>query len=259
MTTSAKTERKPSRSVLRALAVLEAIASGATGPSAIAAELGVSKGTVFDLLRTLVSAGYVRQEPSSDQYRLGPALVRLTAKGSASPGLLEIAAAHLQKLSDDTREVVHLGQRSGFGSAYLHRSNTERQGRRLSLNSLVGSISPFHCTSMGKVFMAHLPEAEFETYLLQERESFTDRTICDPEELRIERTRTLERGYGLNIGEYEEGVSSVAVPLRLDGATGTYGINFAMPSVRMPETSISGFVERLRSTASAIENAMETI
>ncbi|MDG4674823.1 IclR family transcriptional regulator [Shinella sp. 838] len=245
--------RKPVRSVLRAAAVIEAIGSGAKGVTAIAEQIGLSKGTVFDLLKTLEMAGFVRQSQEGDAYQLGPVLLRLAAVGLSQVDLVAVAAPHLQALSDDTGEICHLGRRDGFSVVYLHRAKSQHLVRMLDLNSLVGARSPLHCTSMGKIALAHMTDEEFEDFLVMPREAYTERTITDPAALQAERERVREQGYALNLGEYEEGVHSVAVPLRTSSGSVRHGINFAMPSVRMPKASIPNLVERLQKTSAAIE------
>jgi DNA-binding IclR family transcriptional regulator len=245
--------RKPVRSVLRATAVIEAIGAGAKGVSAIAEEIGLSKGTVFDLLKTLETAGFVRRARDGDAYQLGPVLLRLAAVGLSQVDIVSVAAPHLQSLADETGEICHLGRRDGYGIVYLHRAKSQHLVRMLDLNSLVGARSPLHCTSMGKVILAHMSDEEFEDFLALPREAYTKQTISDATALQEERVRILRDGYALNLGEYEEGVHSVAVPLRTSTGPARHGINFAMPSVRMPKSSIPNLVESLRKTAAAIE------
>ncbi|SHH87091.1 IclR family transcriptional regulator [Cognatishimia maritima] len=245
--------RKPVRSVLRAAAVIEAIGAGSKGPSAIAAELEISKGTVFDLLKTLEAVGFVRQDEVSEEYLLGPALMRLATNSSNQLNVVEVSAPHLQRLSDEIGEVTHLGQRDGFNTIYLHRAASQRANRLLNLNSLIGAHSPLHCTSMGKVFMAQLSDEEFAEFLKQEHSQFTQFTICDAERLRAEREKVRECGFSTNISEFEDGVSSVAVPLRLGAGPITHGINIATPSIRMPEALVPRLAQKLNQTAAAIE------
>ena len=245
--------RKPVRSVLRAAAVIEAIGAGAKGVTAIAEKVGLSKGTVFDLLKTLEVVGFVRRTQEGESYQLGPVLLRLAASGLSQVDLVSVAAPHLQALADDTGEICHLGTRDGFSVIYLHRAKSQNLVRMLDLNSLVGARSPLHCTSMGKIALAYMTDEEFEDFLVIPLEAYTAKTICDPDALKAERLRVREQGFALNLGEFEEGVHSVAVPLRTMTGAVRHGINFAMPSVRMLKSSIPTLVEHLQRTAAAIE------
>ncbi|TBU76344.1 IclR family transcriptional regulator [Phytopseudomonas daroniae] len=247
---------KTIRSVVRALSVLNVIGGQSKGISAISKELDLSKGTVFDLIKTLEHMDYVIQDQQDDRYRLGPALLRLAVDGIANIDIVEVARPYLQALSDEIGEVAHLGKREGFNASFLLRTTSRTVSRMLDLNSQVGALSPLHCTSMGKVFLAYMSDAEAEQFLERQLTAYTDQTIVSEQRLQEERTRIRERGYSLNIGEFEEGVSSIAVPLR--DATGKVvaGINIAMPSVRMPEERIAHFYAQLKATAERIEKEL---
>src|SRR5207248_10450980 len=68
------------QSVDRAARILRALAGGPgrLGVSELSARLGLAKGTVHGLLRTLQANGLVEQHPDSDKYQLRPALLQLS-------------------------------------------------------------------------------------------------------------------------------------------------------------------------------------
>src|SRR5438445_778109 len=68
------------QSVDRAARILEALAEGPgrLGVSELSARLGLAKGTVHGLLRTLHDHRLVEQHSDSDKYQLGPALLELS-------------------------------------------------------------------------------------------------------------------------------------------------------------------------------------
>ena len=66
------------QSVERAAGILRALASGrASRVSELSDRLGLAKGTIHGLLRTLQDQGLVEQDPVSDKYQLGPQLLQL--------------------------------------------------------------------------------------------------------------------------------------------------------------------------------------
>ena len=81
---------KPIQSIARASAILRLL-SGRTrrlGLAELAGELGLPKGTVYGILRTLLSVGFVEQDPESGKYRMGAALLHLgTVHSSRWPGI----------------------------------------------------------------------------------------------------------------------------------------------------------------------------
>jgi DNA-binding IclR family transcriptional regulator len=67
------------QSVDRAIRILKALGErpGRLGVSDLSKRLGLAKGTVHGLLRTLQDHGLVEQHADSDKYQLGPELLQL--------------------------------------------------------------------------------------------------------------------------------------------------------------------------------------
>ncbi|MEM9027079.1 MAG: IclR family transcriptional regulator [Pseudomonadota bacterium] len=257
MTAVAKTAsspRKPVRSVLRALAILSHLDGQGRGISDLSKELDLSKGTIFDLMKTLEGTGFVMQDPERDVYRLGPAVARLAARGAQANDLAELAQPHLQKLSNDAGETCHLAQRNDWHAVYKVRTQSQSNRRMLQLASIVGGLSPLHATSVGKVLLAGLAPDQFDAYAVQPREKFTKRTITDIDALKRECRRVRRQGHAINFGEFEEGVVSIAVPIISPSSGETIAaINIAMPAVYAPKKRLPELVVSLRVAADAIE------
>jgi IclR family transcriptional regulator, pca regulon regulatory protein len=82
----------------------------------------------------------------------------------------------------------------------------------------VGTRFPAYATSLGRVILAHTEPEALDAYLAStELVPLTARTITDPQELRAELARVREQGWALVDQELEDGLRSVAAPLR-DGA-----------------------------------------
>jgi IclR family transcriptional regulator, pca regulon regulatory protein len=107
--------------------------------------------------------------------------------------------------------------------------------RRIMTISLgVGTRLPAHCTGMGRVLLAGLPDAELDAFLADANlEAFTGRTITDRVKLR-ETIETVRRnGWALVDQELEIGLRSVAAPLRAGGRT-IAALNVAAAAPRAP-------------------------
>ena len=67
------------QSVDRAARILKVLGRGSArlGVTEIAEQLGLAKGTAYGLLRTLEAQGMVEQDPDTDKYRLGAAMLQL--------------------------------------------------------------------------------------------------------------------------------------------------------------------------------------
>jgi DNA-binding IclR family transcriptional regulator len=184
----------------------------------------------------------------------GPrAYEKIASAGLSNIDIVDIAGPHLRALADDIGEIVHLARRDGFNVVYLLRATSSRPGRMAELGSRVGVPCPLHCTSMGKIFLAHMNDADALAFLTEPHEAYTQRTMCDARALKAEMHRVKAQGYALNLEEFEEGVSSIAVPLHTAAGEVNAGINFSMPSVRLSREKVPTFLKKLLQTAKLIE------
>src|SRR5204863_3778164 len=129
------------------------------GVSDLSREVGLSRSTAHRYIATLAGLGYLQQDPPTRKYRLGPRVLDLGFSAINSMDLRELAAPHLQALSDETGHTVNMAVLDGADIVYIERCRTSRQGQReIDLNLHVGSRLPAYCTSLGKVLLANLDE-----------------------------------------------------------------------------------------------------
>ena len=201
------------QSLERAFSILEAIA-GSDQPLSLA-ELsratGLHTSTAFHLIKTLILLGYVRQEDTK-RYRIGPRLFMQAAGASNEIGLVNLATPHLKRLADETGETAHLAVRADNGIAVIAKveaRSTVRTSERL------GIVRPAHCTAIGKVLLADLPDDELEHYLRTETfKAFTAKTITDRASVREEIRRVAASGIAYDDAEFSEELRCVAAPVR---------------------------------------------
>jgi IclR family KDG regulon transcriptional repressor len=202
------------RTLSRGLDILERLASAGEfglGPSAVAEEAGLDKATVSRLLRTLVEAGYVRQDSATRKYRLTGKLIRLAQGVAASLDLQRVARPHLMALRDRVGETVNLGVLEDLSVYYVDKLESENSIR---LVSDAGRTMPLHSTALGKAILSVLPESERDE--LCQKIKFvrqTDRTICDLEQFEVELRTTRTRGYAIDDQENEPLATCVAAAI----------------------------------------------
>ena len=79
----------------------------------------------------------------------------------------------------------------------------------------VGTRFPAYATSMGRVMLAGLPQEDLDAYLAKVRlERLTARTVTTAAALLTEINRARSQGWALVDQELEEGLRSVAAPIR---------------------------------------------
>jgi DNA-binding IclR family transcriptional regulator len=230
-------ERSGLRSVARAMDALELIAeNGELGVSELGRRLDVHKATASRLIATLAEPGLVERDPTSGKFRLGFGLIRLA--GAAMAGLDLVRTAHpiLEELADRIRETVNLGVLSGDSVVYV---DQVAGARSIVAISWVGRRTPLHCTSNGKVLLAHMDAKERDRYFARPLERATEHSVVDRAELEEQLRHVVRRGHAQTLEELEEGLNAVAAPVRqADGkviaALGVSGPAFRMHAMDLP-------------------------
>ncbi|HEX7082827.1 MAG TPA: IclR family transcriptional regulator C-terminal domain-containing protein [Gaiellaceae bacterium] len=223
-----------SQSLERGLAILSAFRSGRPllGISELGREIGLSRSTTHRYVATLAALGYLEQDAPSKRYRLGPRVLDLGFSAINSMELREIGAPHLRELSDETGFTVNMAIVDGADIVYVERCRSTRAGQReIDLNLHVGSRMPAYCTSMGKVMLAWLPEAERDAIL--DRSTLQRRgpnTYTTREALLAELERVRAQGFAINNEELAYGLRSIAAPVRSHTRDVVAAINLAVHS-----------------------------
>jgi IclR family pca regulon transcriptional regulator len=231
-TTPVALEGNYSQSLERGLAILSSFSSRQPlrGVSEIARAVGLSRSSTHRYIATLTALGYLLQDGPTRKYRLGPRVLDLGFSAIGAMEIRELAAPHLQELSDETGHTVNMAILDGTDIVYVERCRSVRQGQRdIDLNLHIGSRLPAYCTSMGKVLLAGLPEAELTTRLDgMELNRRGPNTLSDRCSLVAELARVREQGIGVNNEELAYGLRSIAVPIRGQDGGVAAAINLAV-------------------------------
>jgi IclR family pca regulon transcriptional regulator len=176
----------------------------------VAEATGLSRPTARRILLTLQDGGYVRSEGRT--FALTPRVLALGYAYLSSLNLTEIAQAFMERVVELTREGCSLATLDDADVVYVTRVPTHRI---TSITLATGTRLPAHATSMGHVLLADLPEAELDRYLTgADLRPVTARTIRTPAELRARLTQVREQGWAMVDQELEDGLRSVAAPVR---------------------------------------------
>lgn len=181
--------------------------------SDVARETGLSRASARRFLHTLVELGYVATD--GREFSLRPAILDLGYAYLSSLTLPEIALPHLQELSQRVGESSSVAVLDGADIVYVARVATHRI---MNAAIQVGTRFPAYATSMGRAVLAHAEPAVVDTYLEGTTlAALTPWTVTEPDRLRAVLEEVRGQGWALVDQELEEGLRSVAAPLR-DGA-----------------------------------------
>ncbi|MDX3262660.1 IclR family transcriptional regulator C-terminal domain-containing protein [Streptomyces sp. NPDC093228] len=210
----------------------------------VAEATGLARATARRALITLEHLGYVTAHDRV--FRLTPRVLGLGYPSLSRVTLPDIAAPHLRTLSEQVLESTSLAVLAGDEIQYTARV---APSRIMSVNFTVGTRLPAYPTSLGRVMLADQTEPK-----LPEVTSLTSRTVTDPDELRAALDRVRREGYALVDEELEEGLRSIAVPVRDRGGKVVAAVNIAMHSSRRTiEECVAELLPELRATAARIE------
>ena len=237
--------------VCRTFAVLEYLALHKTaGVSEIARATGISKATVFRFLNTMVELGLVRKIEIEDQYQLTLKLFQVGSQALQYADLPAIAQPHMQSLADFCGETVHIAIHDNDNITYINKIDSRHS---LQLVSRIGRRAPLHCTAIGKVLMAGLPQEPVADYLGKEPyERFTEYTLTGYEDYQNELEHVREQGFARDNEEHELNVRCVAAPIFDHLNRVVAGLSVSTPVFRHQPSQDEALISRLKKAASGI-------
>ncbi|WP_369375574.1 IclR family transcriptional regulator C-terminal domain-containing protein [Promicromonospora sp. Populi] len=222
--------------------------------SDVARETGLSRASARRFLHTLVELGYVATD--GREFTLRPALLDLGFAYLSSLTLPEIAAPHLEELSQEVSESSSVAVLDGADIVYVARVATHRI---MSAAIRVGTRFPAYATSMGRAILAFAEADALDAYLAAAAPSnrlapLTARTITELPLLRAELARVREQGWALVDQELEDGLRSVAAPLRDGAGRVVAAVNVSAPVRRGDvDTLVQQLLPPLLKAGTAIE------
>lgn len=212
----------------------------------VSRELGMNGITAHRFLKTLEAEGALVQV-SKGNYRLGYGLVDLGDRALEQDRLGQL----LQPVLDDlTADLGEASMATIYQAGMVVCIARAMPPRSLSVDIRVGDRLEAYCTAHGKLWLAHLSPRECAKYLDTVRlDALTARTIVRREQLREEIHAVRQRGFSYNLGEREDGISAVAVPVLTDGGRMVAGLSMFGPSSRIDRQALDHALERLQSAA----------
>ena len=240
------------QSVNRALDLLEVVAArgGQLAIGEIAAATRLPLPTIHRLLRTLTTRGYVRQLPDR-RYALGFRLVPLG--GTASAMLGAGTERVLAGLVDALGETANLAILSGTHAQYVAQAPSRHTMRMFTE---VGRQVELHCTGVGKVLLAQLPEDRVQEVVRRVGlPRYTAHTHTTETALLADLHAIRERGYAIDEQEQEDGVRCVAVSLRPETMS-AMAVSVSGPVTRMTDDMVARAVPLLHEAGNRLATEM---
>ncbi len=225
------------QSVAHALDVLEEFKGDAVelGVTELSKKLKLHKNNIFRLLATLEARGYIEQNKSTENYRLGLKSLELGQTFIRQMGLLRQARQTLERLAEKANETTYLAIIRNHDVIYL---DVVEANQTVRVASRVGLRLPPYCTAVGKVLIASDSEEEIRKRLPEIMEKRTPKTMTDPKTLVEHLKKVNSQGYALDDEEFEEGVRCIGAPIRDYTGNVVAAVSISGPAMRMTEKKI---------------------
>ena len=218
--------------------------------SDVARETSLTRAAARRFLLTLEDLGYVRADDR--RFSLTPRVLELGYSFLSSLTLPELAQPHLRELVGRVHESSSVSVLDGDEVVYVAREPTQRI---MTVAISVGTRFPAYATSMGRVLLADLSDAQLVDSLARaHRKKLTARTLTDEAELRAALEQVRHQGFAIVDQELEGGLRSVAAPIRDPRGRAVAAINISTHASRTTLDAIRGtMLPQLLATAARIE------
>jgi len=243
--------KHPVTTVERTLEIVETIRElDGAGVSEIAERVDVGKSAVHNHLNTLANREYVVKR--GDEYHIGLAFLGLGAYARKRNDIYEAARSEVDKLADETGELVNLLVEKDGEGIYLYQARGENA---VELDTYDGKRVRLHCTALGKAILGFRTDSEVETILDEQGMSaMTPNTITDRQELFAELKDVREQGYAVDHEERLNGLRCIAAPITDDADRGLAAISVSCPVHRADDDRFYG---ELRKAVLGAANVVE--
>jgi IclR family transcriptional regulator, pca regulon regulatory protein len=240
------------QSLARGLAVIRAFDADHTDltVSDVAKLTGLTRAAARRFLLTLVELGYVRSDNA--RFSLRPKILELGYAYLSSMSLPEMATPHLELLVERVHESSSVSVLDGDEVVYIARVPTRRI---MTVAISVGTRFPAYATSMGRVLLAARSDEWLDGYFASTKlRLLTVHTIADADALRAELVRVRDQGWALVDQELEEGLRSLAAPVRDSNGRVIAAVNVSTSAMRRDlDAVVPDLLEALLDTARGIE------
>lgn len=217
--------------------------------SEVARRVNVSPAAARRSLITLIELGYVGQ--SGKRFHLKPKVMALGSSFYFAARVDEIILPDLRRLVEQFGDASSVGTLNDFNVIYVAHYSQQR-ARRAS--AVVGASYPAFATSIGRVLLAAMPDAELDAWLdALVPVPLTSRTLIDKPALRDEILTVRTQGYATTVDQLDYGITALAVPILNEDGRVVAAVNSSGYSgILSPEALVAERLAELRAVAKSI-------
>ena len=235
-------KNSPTRSVDRAIAILECfLEKDEMILLEIAERTGLSSSTALRILNALLEKDFIAKNNQMKTYRLGSKILWLAehAKEDSYEELIHITLPSMIELNEKYNEDIRLFVPLGDSKLCIKSVDSRRELRQVIKE---GSRHDLLRGAAGKVILTYMKESDRR------------RILTDGFDLSFI-PEVLQQGYALSIGEREEGLCGISVPI-LDSNDHLCGaVSMSGPTVRFENSSLDEKIRDMVAMSQRIHKA----
>lgn len=211
--------------------------------------LDLNKSTVFGLVNTLSTLGYLQQDSTTQKYSLGLKVLTLSNAIKMNNILIRVVHPYLEELTQKYNETTHCAVEAEGSVVYIDKHEATSS---IYINTQIGTKNYMHCTGVGKCILA-FKSPNYQADIVHGRlKALTYNTLTNPIELQNELAAIRQNGYAMDNEEIEIGLSCVAVPVFSSPGNAEFAISLSAPTSRIQEKIAQGLITDLKSTAAKL-------
>ena len=243
----------------RTLGILELLSEQEQGVelAVLAEKLNMPKSAAHRLLADLARLGYVRQTRDLGEYVLTTKLVSLGLSYLSKTGVVDVAQPLLDRLAEQTGELVRLSVVDGDRLTWVARAQGARQGLRYDPD--MGSIARLSCSSSGLAWLSTMKDDDALALVSQQGlglpEDFGPNAPKSLKAFLKVLQDTRKQGFCLTEETYTPGLNAIAAPVGLAGQLSMGTISVAGPSARFTRERMVAIAPVLVSCAAQLAAA----
>jgi IclR family KDG regulon transcriptional repressor len=220
----------------RAIDILDALTARRTDLSIreIVEATGLNRSTAIRLVANLERRGLLRQDHTTNRFRLGHRLFQMGSVVYSSLSLLQAAAGPLSALEQRVGATIVLAVREGeYGVTVDKRQGVGDDSAMVPMPGDVGEVRPLTYGPVGQIFLSTLKSEEAEALLNKyPLEQHTPYSVLNRRRYMERLPEVLQQGYAVEVNEVVEGLMGIASPIFDFSGSAVAVLSLGFPATR---------------------------
>jgi DNA-binding IclR family transcriptional regulator len=215
--------------------------------------LALPRASTHRLLAAMQKSQLVATGGTSATYVLADRARRLVHRGAGAEFIAGLATPHLQQLVTETGETSYIARLEGTQVRTVVMESSDAPWRGFVLP---GKIMYPHASASAKAILAFQPDQLVDQALSVDLPHLTRYTKVTHQEIKTELARVRRNGYASCVGEVDQGLGAIAVPIAVEGVGVIYALGLIGPLPRVTSLIYGDMVARMRTVAEAISASL---